>query len=220
MRSLAIFDIDGTLHKTEIMSAAAFSEIMPELGLPVPSLDTLKKTYGLGTQAIYRLLQIPKDLIPRWEQLFFSYESRHISLCATAYEGAIEALHTLHDSGVALALCSMCPQGYMDAIIDRFGIGDLIDYARNETHSQDKGELVRQLLEQSSASAAVMVGDRSFDIEAADINGIASVGCLYGYGPDEAAKATLTVSTAWQIPDVVMQLLRQQSALKENSAQL
>ena len=207
MEKLVIFDIDGTLHKTEVMSTGAYRDVMTKLGLPVPGLETLKLTYGLGTQAIHELLGIPFETVEKWKTLFSKYEKKHIARSAVAYDGAIEALEQLSKSGVRLALCSLCTDEYMKAIVDKFRIRHLIRYTRNESVSDNKSELVRQLLIESAADRAVMVGDRIFDIWAAKANGVASVGCLYGYGSEEVLDATRTVESAWQIPETVRQLL-------------
>ena len=51
----------------------------------------------------------------------------------------------------------------------------------------DKGRLVKGLLDDRGLAAAetVMVGDRYMDVEAAEANGLLSIGVSYGFGNRE-----------------------------------
>ena len=56
IKNLARFDIDGTLHKTEVMSLASFRVVCAEYALPVPDMQTLYQTYGANEQTLMDLL--------------------------------------------------------------------------------------------------------------------------------------------------------------------
>ena len=61
IKNLAIFDIDGTLHKTEVMSLDSFRVVCAEYALPVPDMQTLYQTYGANEQTLMDLLGAPQD---------------------------------------------------------------------------------------------------------------------------------------------------------------
>lgn len=63
------------------------------------------------------------------------------------------------------------------------------------------------LLQREEPEAAVMVGDRIFDMEAARGNSIPFIGCLYGYCPAEMAGSDRTVDCAAAIFDAVQDLI-------------
>jgi phosphoglycolate phosphatase len=56
----------------------------------------------------------------------------------------------------------------------------------------------------------IVVGDRFHDIETATENGLASIGCGYGYGSmKELSAADIIVSGIYDIPDAVNTLLNE-----------
>ena len=63
IKNLAIFDIDGTLHKTEVMSLASFRVVCAEHALPVPDMQTLYQTYGANEQTLMDLLGAPQAVL-------------------------------------------------------------------------------------------------------------------------------------------------------------
>ena len=74
---------------------------------------------------------------------------------------------------------------------------------------KSKTELVEELLEVEglSKSETVMIGDRSCDIEAGKINGVRTIGVLWGYGSRqelEEAGADSIVSTVKKLREVIM----------------
>jgi phosphoglycolate phosphatase len=78
--------------------------------------------------------------------------------------------------------------------------------AEPEGRFDAKIDLLAHLIESGviRAEAAVMVGDRASDIVAAQINGIRSIGALWGYGePGElaAAGADVLCETPQALPD-------------------
>ncbi|MDR1885637.1 MAG: HAD hydrolase-like protein [Synergistaceae bacterium] len=209
MRKLAVFDIDGTLHWTEVMSREVYGTVMPMFGLEPPTDETLFSTYGCTSDKILDILGIERfpDLREAFLRELEAEEVRQMPLVGKCYEGAIETLRLLRDDRVEAALCSMCPTVYMDAFADSFGIGELIRYRRDESDGSDKGKLLESLIVESSADRAVMVGDRHFDIEAARFCGVPFIGCTYGYAPDEIKGADIAVRTAKELYAAITDLM-------------
>ena len=207
MTYLAVFDIDGTLHQTHEMSMQAYQIVMPKLGLPVPSLKALFNTFGCTANEITRILQIPENLHAQFWKLMDTEEVRQIPLCAKCYEGVIDALFRLHKANIAVALCSMCSPAYMEAFVDAFGLSSIVQLRRNESDGTEKAALLSEILKASRATKAVMVGDRVFDFAAARENGIKSIGCLYGYAPEEAALADEQIYRSTDLYDAVCRVL-------------
>ena len=89
IKNLAIFDIDGTLHKTEVMSLASFRVVCAEYALPVPDMQTLYQTYGANEQTLMDLLGAPQD--ESYRKRFYARideeESRQMRLVGQCYEG-------------------------------------------------------------------------------------------------------------------------------------
>jgi phosphoglycolate phosphatase len=206
-QKLAIFDIDGTLHKTEIMSIETYKVIMPKLGLPVPDEKTLHSTFGCNSEELMDILEIEISDRERFLNSLQNEEVVQMYRVSECYDGILDMLHELNDLGIAIGVCSMCKPPYMDAFLKRFALENVVKYHRNESDGMQKDMLVRQLLDESSPEDVVMIGDRLFDIDAARQNGIASIGCLYGYAPQEARAADFVVKDPFELNGVIFNLL-------------
>lgn len=206
---LAVFDIDGTLHKTEVMSVRAHEIVMREFSLPVPDKETLFSTYGADTETILDILGVPKSRAYRqkFTERIELEERTQLMERAECYDGVLPALYALHASGIQIALCSMCDELYMDAFIRKFSLQEIVAFKRNESAGTDKRLVLKELLEEAGPERAVMVGDRFYDKEAAVYCGIPFIGCLYGYSPQEVEAEPLLVRSGAELRDAVMRVL-------------
>lgn len=208
MKKLAVFDIDGTLHKTEVMSWAAYSAVMPALGLPMPPKERLLSTYGCTAEEILRILGIPPERGDEFNARIDAEEIAQMDRRGECYAGIQEMLQALYMEGYQIALCSLCSAIYMDAFIRCFGLDGIVAIGRNEeTSGADKGLILKEILDALAPDRAVMAGDRRFDIEAARKNGIPAIGCLYGYAPDEARKGDAVARNAAELYRKITELL-------------
>lgn len=206
-KRLAIFDIDGTLHKTEIMSLEAYKNIMPKLGLPIPDKNKIFSTYGCNSEELIDLLNINTSEKERFIKALEEEEVIQMYRVSECYHGITDLLKKLTDMGIIIGVCSMCKPPYMDAFLKRFDFEKIVEYRRNESDGTDKAEILRQLLDESSPDEVVMIGDRVFDIDAARQNGIASIGCMYGYAPDEVETADILAKDTKELYVAVCKLL-------------
>ena len=72
------------------------------------------------------------------------------------------------------------------------------------TPKDSKADSLRVLLQRVQPEQAVMVGDRFYDMQAANGNHIPFIGCLYGYGAErELDAARYCVAEPCEIPIVV-----------------
>ncbi len=212
IENFAIFDIDGTLHKTEVMSLAAYEVVMREYGRPVPDRETLFSTYGANTETILRILGI--EGAPAFVQGFIDRitqeEGRQMARIGECYEGVLPALRRLATEGVTLGICSMCSEPYMQAFLDRFGLRELVPFCRNESAGTDKRLVLREMVETYRPRRAIMVGERAYDKAAAAYSGILFVGCTYGYAPEEVSDAPILAASGAELYSAVRQVLDSQ----------
>ncbi len=132
----------------------------------------------------------------------------------SVYPGVAEMLAELHRCGFPLYVCTSKHEHFAMRILESFGIaqyfnaiyGDRIDYA-----SHTKTDLLALVLSKHAVNhgrqghASVwMVGDRSFDIEAAHNNGIRCLAAAWGYGsPEECAQADAVAATPADVLTIV-----------------
>ena len=128
----------------------------------------------------------------------------------SVYPGVHTMLADLARHGCALYVCTSKPQHFASRILDLFALtpfftaiyGDKSEYA-----SHSKVDLLARLLREQSLSpdSTWMVGDRSFDFDAAHANGIRCLAAGWGYGtPQEYATADALAATPAQVADLVL----------------
>ena len=156
---LVIFDLDGTLNRTDLYSVAAQQKALEEFGVTgIPEAD-LKGCLG------GRPIDYAKRFLP----------------------------HLTHEDHLRYLEREL----YWEKVIMEKSCGSF----------EGIPELLDLLLQREEPEAAVMVGDRIFDMEAARGNSIPFIGCLYGYCPAEMAGSDRTVDCAAAIFDAVQDLI-------------
>ena len=128
------------------------------------------------------------------------------------YPGALNLLRTLRELGTALYLATSKPELQARRVLAAFSLTAYFKGIAGGDDTKDGGnkEKILARLVQTQAiptAAAVMVGDRAYDICAANALGIAGVGVTYGYGSREElekAGATHIVSSIDALTDLLL----------------
>jgi len=113
----------------------------------------------------------------------------------SVFPGVREMLIDLRNQGFPLYVCTSKQQHFAVRILDAFELSALFtgiygDKAEYASHS--KVDLLANVLREENIEGDVawMIGDRSFDIDAAHANGVRCVAAGWGYGsPAECAQA-------------------------------
>ena len=130
------------------------------------------------------------------------------------YDGVIPMLAELKEKGYVLAVATSKPSVFSRQICDKYGISEYITYLSGselDGRNTDKAQVIKNAMDNLGASKdnTVMVGDRIFDLEGAESNGILSIGVSYGYAKDgefENGKAAAIVSSPMEIAETVIKL--------------
>lgn len=139
-----------------------------------PLLDSLRKLAGE---------QLASQALALYRERFSEQGLYENSL----YEGIPELLAQLVADGCRLHVASSKPKVFVTRIIEHFELRPYFDEvfgAELDGTRGDKSELLSYALASTGADGATsaMVGDRRFDIEGAQSNGLFSVGVTWGYG--------------------------------------
>jgi phosphoglycolate phosphatase len=196
-----IFDLDGTLTDSkpgivgclrEVLEArkiSGYASLDRFIGPPVEEWAAELLPQGSAEDR----LALAQEYRACYDRVGWSNNS--------VYPGVAEMLAQLHSDGFPLYVCTSKHEHFAVRILEQFGIaqyfnaiyGDRIDYT-----SHSKSDLLALILSQHAIDRelAWMVGDRSFDIEAAHLNGIRCVAAAWGYGtPEEWAQADAVAAT-------------------------
>ena len=187
-----IFDLDGTLVATDRFwvdaARAGARRAFDELGLerPLPSAAEWMGLVGLPLDEGFRQLfaDLPEASVDRIRELCvqeeeFALKAGHARLLPFA----AEALADLAARGVRLGIASNCGRDYLATMMQELGLGRWVSEARclDSAGVRNKADMVEDLLLTFHTRAAVMVGDRIGDREAAYANGLPHVHCARGF---------------------------------------
>lgn len=203
-----LFDMDGTLFKTESLLLPAHQRLFDKLreeGLytaPTPPAERMMGSLGMLLEDIWKVVMPDgsERAHARANELLLQLELEGLKAGNTElYPGVKEALARLKEQGVRLYVASNGLEHYVKGIAEAHGMLDLFDglYSAGEHGTKSKVHLVELLLQREGVSTAWMVGDRSSDVEAGRKNGLAVIGCQYaGFGnPDELAGSDVLISS-------------------------
>jgi len=194
---LLIFDLDGTLFKTETVDIFAFNEALAINGYPHKSDDEIMSFVGFPLDGVCRTMLNTDDpvLLAKFRQDVIKFESFAIPRHGEFYTGAIDMLKRLKERGYKLCICSNGNKEYVNDIAEVFGLWDVFDEIWYENSGISKSDAIKILLDKSKADEFIMIGDRLVDIEASSANGGISIGVTYGFGKEEVFRADYVVDS-------------------------
>ena len=211
MTKAVLFDLDGTLVRSDLFSIPAYRIARAEYGIGAMSEMEEKQEIG-GTAEENWQRAMPERPFADYQ----AYSARIRDLIferfweeIKAYDGMAEALGELQARGYRTILCSNGSPDYCVKILEQAGLRAQMDELAERLAGADKVGLVRSVLEQQAPVRAVMVGDRRHDAQAARGNGIPFIGCRYGLFPEEidAAQPDAVLTHASQLVQAVERLL-------------
>jgi len=212
--SAILFDLDGTITDSAPAITNSLARTFALLGRPVPSDTELMKYVGPPLLAAFGEYagMTPDEALEALAVYRADYQGP-ASLDTAVYPGVAGLLERIHESGIPLGLATSKPEHTAIAILEHFDLAQyftvMVGATENETRS-NKADIVEEALVRFGAagvdtSAVVMVGDRVYDAEGANANGVPTILVEWGYGsPEEAALATAVVHSTDQLGKLLL----------------
>jgi phosphoglycolate phosphatase len=195
-----LFDLDGTLTDPGegITNSVAYAlkkwditvgdrkELYCFIGPPLS--ESFSKFYGFSTIDSIKCVEYYRE--------YYRDKGIYENML---YDGIPELLATLKARGKKIILATSKPELFAKQILDHFKLTEYFDHicgASMDESRNKKAAVIEYALETAQIedrSRTVMIGDREHDINGARLNGLDSIGVLFGYGdrPElEAAGAT------------------------------
>ena len=209
MKSVVLFDLDGTVidSKPGIFRSAAYA--MENLSLPMPDERDMMAFLGPPlADGFSQVCNVPEERVADAVRLYREYYNGGGKFEASVYCGVEELLKALHKEGMRCFITTSKPHIFARQILEHFGIAELFDGvygAEMDGTRGKKSEVVAYCLEQNGVCAheSVLVGDRNFDVTGAKAFGIPCIGVLYGYGTREELETAGAAALALCAADVL-----------------
>jgi len=217
---LLVFDLDGTLIDSAQDLCNSVNAALSEFHLgPLPD-PAIASFVGNGAPMLMRRSlalagniapgDVNEDLFSKAYAFFLQYYREHKLEFTYAYEGVLEALkalHELHDSAAGpqriMAVLTNKPVRPARGICEGLGLaGYFLHIYGGDSFPLKKPDPfgLRSLMVETGAAPeeTVMIGDSKVDVETARNAGAWSVGCAFGFGPQNLMDTPpdILVSTA------------------------
>ena len=200
-----IFDLDGTLADSAILTVAAFAQVMPEFGLPVLDAQTIKKAIGYANPEFYFILfpDFPREIVLEAGAKTEEIELKVLSTMGDTilFKDCHELLLRLKEKGIRLYIASTGDHDHVHGILSAAKIHELFESV--SCGRPDKVEMLREIIDERNKDGYVMVGDMSKDYDAARANGIMSVGARFGYCRADDLGFDVTIDSPLELLDMI-----------------
>ena len=210
-----LFDLDGTLTKSEEgitktaiyaaekMGFTGFTQEQFKVFIGPPLYDSFRKVVGMTEEQANQAIDHYHE---RFERVGWAENE--------VYAGIPSLLRSLKKNGARVAIVTAKPQVFAERIAQKFGLApyldDVIGPGLNNKDSS-KAALVRRGVE-AFGGRVVMVGDRCFDIEGGQANGVDTIGVCYGYGTEDELTAARATHIAHDVAELENILLGDETA--------
>ncbi len=192
-----LFDLDGTLSRSEPGIFNCIRYALTSYDIPVPSDEVLKSF--IGPSLYYSFSETIGADSCLATKLVKKYRERYnvTGLYETdIYEGIPETLKALKNAGAMTAVATSKPTEPTKKILDKFELAkyfDVVVGSNPDGTGSDKQFIISEALKELRSldagdfniKNAVMIGDRMYDIKGGHACGIDTIGVLYGYGSRE-----------------------------------
>ena len=204
---LLIFDLDGTLYRTETSFDPAVAQVLHAFSARVPPEAKLHSFIGEPFDAFLEWLDHLRLPVPRetLRDRIAEAELRFVEECGKLYPGVKETLARLHTQGYWLALCTNAGELYAKTVLRACGIEGLFREIRcRRTSAETKEKMVAWLTSRIPHSRAYIIGDRYHDLVAGRKAGCTVIGAAYGYAkPGELGGADHIIASFVDLPALV-----------------
>ncbi len=194
------FDLDGTLTDPAEGLIKGFIYAFDRVGIKYDNPEDLRRYIGPPLhQEWKREYGFTEEETANAITIFREYYDELGWAENKLYDGIVELLKALKAAGKTIVLATSKPENTARRIMALFNLDQYFDFmggASSSSVRDKKWEVLEYSLEAVGAidkSKCILVGDRKYDAEGANIYGIDSMGVLWGHGDlDELEAARFT----------------------------
>ena len=193
MKSVLLFDLDGTLLDSLADITLCGNQALELSGLPTHTQEEYKTYIGNGARLLVRRMLDPGDRTAHEDQVYQNYMTIYEALCARGcrpFPGILEMLGKLRAAGFATAVISNKPDSQTRRVWEST-FGDTLDLAQGQlegipTKPDPAGP--REVLRRLDGRCAAYVGDSEVDMQTGKACGFYTIGVTWGMKPREVLR--------------------------------
>lgn len=214
--SKILFDLDGTLIDTAGDLHAATNHVLKVTGRPEVPLSLVRPYVGFGA---LKLIEVGftatggiknGETVEDYKDSFLDYYQSNIAVHSTLFAGGNSLLESLKDKEIPLAICTNKSYALAEILLKELGLfssfdivlgGDSLPYRK-----PDPRHLTDAIDKLPGNGPAIMVGDSSPDILAAQNAGIPVIAAEYGYHdmPLSELKPDATIKSLGKLEELLV----------------
>lgn len=181
----AVFDFDGVIIDSRAAVRTAVNEALTAHGIPPRPAEVLDRFIGPPVLAAFaELTGEPEDsaLVAACAATYNERYARVYLACTSLVDGIASVLAELT---LPLALATAKPAEFVWPLLEALSIAPYFKHVFAPGMSalqEHKSVTVAHALRALDATDPIVVGDRSFDVEAAHANGVRAIGVTWGIG--------------------------------------
>ena len=180
----AILDVDGTLVDTNYHHTVAWYRAFRRHGIVLP-LWRIHRHIGMGGDQVVAALAGQEVEVEQGDDVRAAEKTLYRALIEEVepFDGARELIADLKERGHAVVLASSAKEDEVDHYLDLLGARDLVDgwtTSADVEATKPEPDLVLAAIEKAGSGEAVMVGDTTWDCEAAGRAGVATLAVRTG----------------------------------------
>jgi len=209
---IAILDVDGTLVDTNYHHTLAWYRAFLSQDLPLP-MWRIHRHIGMGGDQIVRALCGDDVEQKRGDRIRDVEKERYFELIGEVrpFRAARRLIDALKDRGHAVIVASSAKREEVDHYLELLEARDVVDgwtTSADVERTKPHPDLVCAAIEKAGGGAAVLVGDSTWDCEAARRVGIETVALLTGGFSEQELREAGAVCTFESIEDLLEGLER------------
>lgn len=204
MYKYLLFDLDGTITKSEEGIFNCIKYALDWAGIPYPKYSVFRSFIGPSLYDSF-VREFGMD-DARAKEMVAKYRERYNVkglFEAEVYDGVADTLGALKDKGCILSVATSKPTEPTLRILEKFDVKkyfDVVVGSNPDGTGSDKKYIISQVIGELKknhgltedvieSGQVVMIGDRRYDIEGGKSCGLQTIGVLYGYGSREEFEA-------------------------------
>ncbi|WP_394190162.1 HAD hydrolase-like protein [Paenisporosarcina quisquiliarum] len=213
--SLAIiFDMDGTLFQTNNILEISLEDTFDNLRsqnrwIKETPLKKYQEIMGVPLPVVWETL-LP-DATNEWRESANAFFHERLIANINAgkgalYQNTIELFRYLKSNGHSLFIASNGQTEYLKAIVSYYGLDQWVTetFSIQQIHTQNKTDLVTEIINLHGITNGMVIGDRLSDIQAAKQNNLHSIGCRFDFSQEkELAQADFVIDDLMEIRNVL-----------------